>query len=635
MSILPLRSATARALLLSILALIAFAAFNIGLGAFSVARIDLTRNQLYSLDPVTLRVLDGVQEPITLRLYYSQRLGRELPAYEVYAQRVRELLVEIAAASDGRVVLELYDPAPFTAEEDRAVAFGLQAVPLDASGEQVYFGLVGVNSTDDEQVIPFFQPETERLLHYDLTRMLYTLANPSRPRVGIVSALPLAGGMGPQGGQTPPFILYEQLEGLFDVEVLGVDFTAIDPGLDVLMLAHPEGLADTARYAIDQFALAGKPVLAFVDPHSEVAQATAQGQGGRQERYSSDLPALLASWGVDMADDVLLGDRAGARRVGVPGAGGRTVPVDYVLWASFGTENLSAADSVFAELQLINLGTPGLLSPLEDASTTFIPVLTSSADSMEIAVAEVLYQPDPVGLYRRFEPSGAPAVLAARLSGPATSAFPNGAPAAEDADAATTNDEPAHLNDGTINVLVLADSDLLADTFWVDVYNFFGQREFQPIANNGALVVNNLEAMAGAPDLSALRGRGLSASPFVLVEDIRRAAEAEFRATEQRLNERLGEITEQLRTLQTGGGGEVTLTAEQEAELVAFENEMLDVRQELRMVQRALVEDVEALQGWVQFLNIGLMPLLIMIGAAGLALVRAVRRAGARRLSAG
>ena len=53
----------------------------------------------------------------------------------------------------GKIRLEVYDPQPFSDDEDRAVAFGLQGVPLDAQGEQVYFGLAGTNSTDDQQVI--------------------------------------------------------------------------------------------------------------------------------------------------------------------------------------------------------------------------------------------------------------------------------------------------------------------------------------------------------------------------------------------------------------------------------------------------------------------------------------------------
>ena len=97
-------------------------------------------------------------------------------------QRVREMLEAYAARAGGKIQLELLDPEPFSPTEDRAVAFGLQGVPLDQSGEQVYFGLAATNSTDDQEIISFFQPERERFLEYDLTKLIHTLANPAKNR---------------------------------------------------------------------------------------------------------------------------------------------------------------------------------------------------------------------------------------------------------------------------------------------------------------------------------------------------------------------------------------------------------------------------------------------------------------------
>ena len=79
-------------------------------------------------------------------------------------------------------------PQPFSPAEDRAVAFGLQGVPLEQGGEQVYFGLAATNSTDDQQTIPFFQPERERFLEYDLTKLVYSLAFPKKTVVGLLSS---------------------------------------------------------------------------------------------------------------------------------------------------------------------------------------------------------------------------------------------------------------------------------------------------------------------------------------------------------------------------------------------------------------------------------------------------------------
>src|SRR5204863_6917821 len=155
-------------------------AVNIIAGRFLTARLDLTGERLYTLSRGTRQTLARIDEPITLRFYYSTRLGAAVPAYGVYAQRVRELLDQYVAASRGKLRVEIYQPLPFSDVEDRAVAFGLQGVPLNTQGEQVYFGLAGTNSTDDQQIIAFFAPERERLLEYDLTRLVHSLAFPKR-----------------------------------------------------------------------------------------------------------------------------------------------------------------------------------------------------------------------------------------------------------------------------------------------------------------------------------------------------------------------------------------------------------------------------------------------------------------------
>src|SRR5947207_2273288 len=113
-------------------------ALNITAGRLFTARLDLTGERLYTLSRGTRQTLARIDEPITLRFYYSTRLGDSVPSYGVYAQRVRELLAEYVAAAKGKLRLEIHNPQPFSDVEDRAIAFGLQAVPLDQQGEQVF-----------------------------------------------------------------------------------------------------------------------------------------------------------------------------------------------------------------------------------------------------------------------------------------------------------------------------------------------------------------------------------------------------------------------------------------------------------------------------------------------------------------
>ncbi len=187
-----------RRLSFSILGVIAAAAIAIGINMFADARLaniqlDLTQGKIYTLSPGTRQILSSLKEPVTLRLFYSRQLGTAVPSYGSYADHVRETLRDYAALSGGKVKLEFYDPEPFSDTEDRAIAYGLQGVPVDQGGADIYFGLAGTNLEDDERTIPFFQAERERFLEYDLTKLVYELSNPKRPVVGVMSSLPLEG----------------------------------------------------------------------------------------------------------------------------------------------------------------------------------------------------------------------------------------------------------------------------------------------------------------------------------------------------------------------------------------------------------------------------------------------------------
>ena len=289
----------------SLLALVAIAvilvASNILVGRYGAVRLDLTSRASSTRSPGTRQTLAAINEPITLRLYYSTRLGDRAPPMASTPQRVRELLDQYVAAAHGKLRLEVYDPQPFSDAEDRAVAYGLQAVPLNDQGEAVYFGLAGTNSTDDQQVIPFFDPERERFLEYDLTRLVHALAIPKRTVVGLMSDLPLARSDCRAARQdAEPLAVISQLKQVDDVQNLSPDIDAIPANIDVLMVVQPQHLSDTTQFAIDQYVLKGGKALVFVDPYSEIAAAVPGHDAATAPPPSSDLEKLFKAWGLTM-----------------------------------------------------------------------------------------------------------------------------------------------------------------------------------------------------------------------------------------------------------------------------------------------------------------------------------------------
>jgi ABC-type uncharacterized transport system involved in gliding motility auxiliary subunit len=616
---------------------------NIVIGRWFTARLDLTADKLYTLSPGTFHTIAEIDEPITLRLYYSKQLGDEVPAYGVYAQRVRELLDQYVAAADGKIRLETYNPQPFSDVEDRAVAFGLQAVPLDSEGDQVYFGLAATNSTDDQQVIPFFSPERERFLEYDLTKLVHSLAVPTRTVVGLISTLPLQGDMTAmmQGRPSRPMAVIDQLQQFDKVEPLDADIDVIPADVDVLMLVHPQNLPPKTLFAIDQFVLRGGKALIFVDPHSELQAAQPSQASAPGAPTSSNLTPLFKAWGFEMLPNIVAGDRRDAQQVGVPVAGRGEEPLDYIAWLDLKAANINRDDMITADLSHITMASAGILEPLPGATTNFEPLIATSPDSTEIPADKLSGLPDVAGLLANFKPDGKRYVLAAHVTGAAKTAFPNGPPQPAAPSAATPGaPKPAEgsprsgnwlkQSEHPINVVVVADTDILDDRVWVQSQDFFGQRVVVPIANNGDFVADAVDVLAGGEDLVGLRSRGTAARPFTVVDRLQREAQARYSAEEHALQQKLKATEAKLADL-TGKDETDTpanLSPEQTKAIAQFRADMLQTRRQLRDVQAALRSDIQRLKGGLEFLDIALVPIIVAVVAV---IVGAVRLRSRRR----
>ena len=630
------------------LAVVFFLSLNVfsGLSLRSI-QLDLTENRLFTLSGGTREILGSLVEPVTLRLYVSEHLTEASPYLATYATRVRDLLEAYARLTGDKLRLEVISPRPYSAEEDRAVGFGLQGIAFEAGGDPGYFGLAGTNSTDDVDVIPLFSPEREQFLEYDLTRLVYNLARPEKPVVALMSGLPMSGD---PRRQFTPWEVVGQMRQFFDVQILGGEVDVIDPGVEVLMVVHPKEFAEKTLKAIDQFVLGGGKALIFVDPHSE-ADASGRAAQGLPPSMGTEsaMDDLFAAWGIEMVPAKIVGDGRAARTVSFP-EGGRDHVIKYLAWLSLKSDSLNTADVVTDELNVINVGTAGMLRPLDGAETTLAPLISTSVESMPIDVGKVRSFPNPLQLLSDFRAAGEGYVIAARVTGPAKTAYGEGKDekAGDDADqgedeaaaeelAALHGREDVGADDphffltesrGPINVIVVADTDLLSDNTWLRLGNFLGQSVALPVADNANFVVNALDNLTGSGALISLRGRDVSARPFTTVQDIRLQAETRYRATEQQLVQKLRDLETKIRQLEvTEGpdGATILLSDAQRKEIEAARAEMIDVRRQLRDVQFKLRQDIESQETRIKFFNIAAVPILVAVLAVVLAGVKRAR----------
>ncbi len=592
----------------------------------SAVRIDLTESQLYTLSDGSKNILKNLEEPITLRFFLSQKLVTGLPSISGYAIRVRELLEEYQRTAEGNIKLMMIDPEPFSEAEDQAEGYGLQGVPVDNSNTKFYFGLAGTSSTDDEETIPFFTPNRAEFLEYDLTKLVYQLANPKQKVVGLMSTLPIQG-----DAQTSPFLrqkkgadpwmIVDHIKQLFEVRQLETGVEAIPDDVDVLMVVYPKGFSDGTLYAIDQFVLKGGRVIVFADPYSEAYKPPEDPKNpfaAMQAPRNSEFGKLFDAWGIEVASDKVVGNLRTAQKVQVKKGNSATI-VTYPVWMDLnGEQYFNADDIITGKLGNIVLGTPGAIVKKGDVGTEIIPLIESGEKSMQIETTKLGFFAEPENLVRNFKPEGK-FTLAARITGKVKTAFPDGKPEGEDKENEETDTEKSdseHLTESAeaINIIVVADTDILEDKFWVRVQNIFGQRIALPHAANATFVSNALDNLSGSNDLISVRNRGTFARPFTRVEEIQREAEQQFRKKEKELRARLKETDQKIREMQKqkrGGSNDLMLSFKQQEEIDSFRKEKIKIRKELRHVQHELQKNIERLETQMKFINIGLMPLLI------------------------
>ena len=580
------------------------------------ARVDLTEDSLYTLSDGSRQLLRSAEDKVQFEYFFSRRQAAPYPQLLSYGKRIEDMLRSLAAASDGNVTLSTIDPEPFSEAEDDAVAAGLKGVPL-GDGSMLYMGLRISNDIDGEASIPFFSEDRENFLEYDLVKALATLDKASRKTLTLLTSLPMQFGPGgPQAmmaGQAQPYVIYQQLAEFFELAELAGDFQSIPEDTDVLMLVHPPALSDEQLFQIDQYVLRGGRALIFLDPHSEAMNPRAAAVS------SSSLGPLLAAWGVSMPQNKVVGDASLAQRVQMDGA-----IKDYVFWMSVRSDFMAPDDVVTGPIDALNFASAGVLEPIEGAATQFEPLVTTSTVSMLFDASRAVGEPNPNLLLRDLEPAGKSFTLAARISGTAKSAFP------EKTMLETGPIAAPLLKEGTVNMVLVSDTDLFEDRFWVQLQELLGQRIVVPLAGNGSFILNLADHISGSEQLLALRGRGITKRSFGVVDTLRREAEAQFLQTEQLLQNRLAVTERRIAELEAQKPeGAAVISSEQEAEIEEFRAQLVETRKELRGVNRSLRSEIESLGAWLAFLNIALVPLLIIFLAL-LRLFMRRRAAGAR-----
>ena len=653
---------------------------------FKTARVDLTQQNLHTLTTGTKNILTalseslGDKETISVDYYFSRTLIDEIDneGLRSYGNRIRDLLLNYRRLSNGRINLRIIDPQPFSEDEDKATIDGLQPVPVSHQ-KNLFMGLVVKNNADVKEVIPFFDVKREEFLEYDITKCVYRVSNPKKIVVGLYSSIEIAGKtpspmiMGPQQSEKP-WSIFTLMQGFYDVKVLSSqDLETIETQkIDVLLLIHPKKLRTEAEYAIEQFIFKGGRAIIFTDPHcigdpprpdpakqdDQFFQFTYRNDSTvdhlfamlnikrvslpneADDRPMADKPAFIADRqnayqqnGVDALFAVLLkrlSDENPADRIEGEGESeSEKSPIDESSEKKSESsapkprqKTISTSEIVVSDIKDIKFLTPGAITHESGASTKFIPLLQTSTESAVIAADKLKFMQNPEQLLEEFKPSGKRFTLAAWIRGHAFSAFPSGKP-----DAPTDEEKMKnHLTESKedINVIVVADADILTDQVAGQMINFFGKSFYNPNSENSNLLLNSIDALSGSNDLINVRARGSYQRPFTVVKDMERAAMDEYREKIKKLEDEQKETEQKIKELEKGKDDSqiAVLSNEQRAAIEQYNKKLKDIRSQMREILNRRDSKIKTLGRNLRILLIGVWPGLIGAGAVAFGLIR-------------
>lgn len=617
------------------LALVLIAA-NFLFSAFN-ARVDLTDGRVYTLSDGTRAIVSKLEAPVKIRFYYTQGSTAVPPGLKTFAGRVEDLLNEYKAASNGKIIIEKFNPEPDSDAEESAALDNVEG-QMTNTGEKFYLGLA-VSFLDQKSSIPVLTPDRERLLEYDITRAISQVSQAKKPVVGVMSALPVLGRpLDPSKKQQPlePWVLASELKRIFDVREVPVTATKIDDDIKVLLVIHPRDILEPAEYAIDQFVLRGGKLIAFVDTYAYFdQQPDLQNPLGGNAAGQSTLFNLFKGWGVEPSTGKVVADLTFAS-----GEGPRLLPT----LLSLNNEALNMDDVVTSQVGTLLIPFGGSFTLKLPEHLKHTPLVHTSKNSMltDLIVATLSGEPSTRG----FQPSGKEEPLAFRLTGKFRTAFPNGKPADPFARGRPVDpeqfeaDRRAHLREAAEEntVVIVGDVDMLTDGAAVEVQEIFGQRVAVPRNGNLAFAQGLVEQMAGDSALINLRSRAAFSRPLTVIKQMEARAQQAYLGKIKALEDELNQTTEKLQAMQRGSksgsatGGAI-LTPEQQAEMDNFRKVMVETRRELKEVRRNLREETETLQMWTKIINIGLVPLLVTLLGITLAIIK--RRKASLRIQSG
>ncbi|HKR53951.1 MAG TPA: GldG family protein [Chthoniobacterales bacterium] len=606
--------------------LLILVAFNLIAAQFK-QRVDLTAERAYTLSPGTRAILAKLDTPVQVRFYCTRNVSTMPVVLTTHAQRVEDLLDEYRQASKGKIEIQRLNPEPDSDAEDSARLDGVEGQPL-RSGERIYLGL-SVSMLDQKQTIPFFAPDRERLLEYDISRAIARVMATEKPSVGVMSSLPVMGQINPmmqrqQRGQRA-WALIDELKRDFTIKQVEMTADKIPDDIKLMLVIHPKAISDATQFALDQFVLRGGKLVAFLDPMCALDRPPMQ-TGMMPQPSASNLEKLFQAWGLVFDTSKVVADMEHVAPL-------QEGPNPAVL--ALNEIAVNKDDVVTAEADNLVMAFAGAFvgTPKDGITETVLIKSSKRSQLVEAMMAQMM----GAQIARDFAAGGVEYPLAVRLNGKFKTAFPEGTPKPsptpgnpEKPEEKSTEPSLKESSQPTTIVLV-GDADMIQDPLAIrELGTLTGQRLIIPSNSNLSFAQSIVEQLAGDSNLISVRSRASRERPFTVVQKLQADAEANYQNKIRELEDSLAETQRKMNELQRSKGEDgqrFILSPEQQQELVNFRKTEANVKGQLKDMRRELRASIDSLENRIKWLNIAGMPAVVILAGFAFSMTRR-KRAG-------
>lgn len=577
--------------------------------------IDATAAREHSLHQETIAAARALPPGTELRLYWSASEASVPQSIRAHARRARDLLAAIARRSDGRITLSEHDATPDSDAEAEALAAGLARVPM-TSGDSFVLG-VTLQQGDRRLAIPYLDIRRAGHLEYDVALALANLARTRPLKLGVLTPL-----LTPRNASEPRegLAFLEELKRAYDVAIIPHFADALPTDLDALLVINAPILKPSMLYAIDQHVMAGKGLVAMLDPYVRFdrAQNVAVSQPSPEV---DDISDLLDRYGLTFAGERVVGDA----NLAAPVRQGAQKLIAYPYWLKIHGDGIARDQSVTAELNELLFAEPGAITIADPAKA--VALVTTSDRTGSIPRTEV-ETGTPETLSASFKADAGRKVIAAATTAPLASAFPS--PPASDTTGEANRQPHRSTSVGAPRVFAVADVDWLFDPFSLQQGEQGGKIYARPLNDNIALLLNMVETATGDPRLLAIRSRGQLERPFTRVAELMREARATYQTRESELVMAIGKAEASINEVlaMSKANSERELPQELRSQIGELKMRLLPFRKELRELRLQMRRRAINLGRWLTIINLVAGPLLVV---SFLALVSLARRRRQRR----